>query len=217
LNKNEEDGSPSQYVSHYEIGSNLNRIEKVAKREKLTPSTLFIAAFELALFSFTNQQIFGYSINTSTRNSVEIENSVGLFIEYNYKKAEINPSTNLLAHAKSVASRLTGDILDDTFPGSMLWVMDFKNQLDIKVNWPQIYYNYTEVSEEPNFAESIISKPVIDLAHLDDASVSLGVWWYKTKDSLCTIIQYPTDLYDRSTIQLIMNEYKRLLRGLINS
>ena len=189
------------------------KLVELSRREGVTLFMTLLAAFQTLLHRYTGQPDVVVGLPIAGRNRSELEGLIGLFVNTLVLRGELsgNPSfREVLGRVRKVALEAYAH---QDVPFEKL-VEELRPERDLSRN-PlfQVMFVLQNVPLEPLELKDVTSSPM-DLnrrtAHLD-----LTLYMRETEQGLKATAEYNTDLFDRGTIERMLEHFAVLLESIV--
>ena len=187
----------------------------LARREGVTLFMLLLAAFQTLLHRYTGQKDIVISTSIAGRNRAETEGLIGFFINQLALRADFegNPTFRQLlkrvremtlgayAHQDLPFEKVLEEVRVDRDPSraplaQVLFVL--QNAPDSRLELPGLTLDTIDIADETSKLDLILG--------MADSTNGLG-----------GSLEYNTDLFDASTIQLMVRHFENLLSGIVTN
>lgn len=186
------------------------QLQHLAQREHATMFMLLLAAFQLVLARYSQQQEFVVGSPIANRDRVEIEHLIGFFVNMLLLRCDVQPQLSFREFLAQVRETTLEAYAHQDLPfeqlvevlqpdrgagyGSLFQVMF------VLQNTPKVNYEIADL--QLRFLDTEAHSTKYDLTMtLTETATGLEGWF-----------EYNTDLYDQVTIQRMLGHYQQVLR-----
>ncbi|MEE9372227.1 MAG: amino acid adenylation domain-containing protein [Saprospiraceae bacterium] len=191
-----------------------NKLRILAKNSNTTLFVLLLSAFKVMLYRYTNQEDILIGTPFANRDEVELEKLVGFFNETLVLRSDLSGDPSFTSLVQKVRQTVLDAFSHKDTPFENL-VKHLKPDRYISTN-PlfQGMFLYHKVEPTPSFGDQLM------LEHEPfDFGVSkfdLTLYISEEEDTIKTIFEYSTDLFEPETIERMQAHFKTMLEGIIN-
>ncbi len=187
-----------------------------SKSQKLKPSILFLAIFQILLHKYTHEEDIIIGMPVTVRPLKKFESVMGYCINMVGIRGLITPETRLLEFFKQLQLTQVDALYHSGYPFLRV-VQDLKIQRTSNVS-PlfQIAYAYQNFVEESviddlvSFSNKEFSLEAIEGIYQED-NFDLGLDVFEEKDSFQLHLKYNPDLYREETVERMLEHYCNLI------
>ncbi|WP_419189351.1 amino acid adenylation domain-containing protein [Stieleria marina] len=102
--------APVRHANIAITGQHAKRIQQAAAKQGVTPSMVFLTAFQTVLSRYCGEKDFGILIPSSNRAVVDLEQVVGCYVNPIVYRAQIDPQQTLVAALANTRDHLLADL-----------------------------------------------------------------------------------------------------------
>jgi amino acid adenylation domain-containing protein len=189
----------------------LEGVQELAKREGVTPFTVFLGAFFALLHRYTGQEDLVLGSPTGNRDHAEVEPLVGFFVNMLVLRADASGDPTF----RDFVGRLRGLVQDAFSNGALPFekLVDAVHPVRDPSRSPlfQIAYTFQNASGDP------VELPGLDVdqTFVDPGTSRFDMSWnvFEQPDGLELHIEFNTRLFDPATIDQLIAHYEHVLRA----
>ncbi|WP_436866196.1 non-ribosomal peptide synthase/polyketide synthase [Bacillus fungorum] len=193
----------------------LKALQKVSYQEDATLFMTMLAAFQVVLYRYTNQQDILIGSPIANRQLSEVEELIGLFTNTLVLRTQITENMSFRELLKQVRITALEAYEHQNLPFEKL-VEELQPNRDLSRS-PlfQIMLAYQDFTSQ----EFMMDEVVFEGIDIDNktSKFDLTLFVQETEYGLATTIEYNTDLFDRATIQRMLGHLERLLEQVIQN
>jgi amino acid adenylation domain-containing protein len=191
----------------------LESLKSLGKRESVTLFMTLFAAFETLLYRYTGQEELIVGTPIANRNQVETERLIGFFINTLVLRTHLSGQSGfreLLRHVREVA---LGAYTHQDLPFEKL-VEELQPQRNLdRMPLFQVMFMLQNVPL-PRFEHADLRLSAMEV-YSGATEFDLVMNTIETEEGLLASITYNSDLFDRATVERMLNHYEVLLEGVI--
>jgi len=186
-------------------------LKALSRREGITLFTTLLAAFNVLLYSYTGQEDLFVCTPTANRNRTETKRLIGYFVNLLVLRTDLsgNPSfRELLSRTRKMTS---GAYSHQDLPVRRL--VDCLNLVHVPLS--QVMFVLQNVPSQP------LELPGLTVSSLEidngTADFDLFLSMFESGENLSGVLKYNTDLFDHTTITLMLNQFQLLLESIVEN
>ncbi|WP_420793782.1 amino acid adenylation domain-containing protein [Pseudomonas fontis] len=198
------------------LSADLSRaIRALALREQVTPFMLLLASFQVLLHRYSGQTDVRVGVPNANRNRLETERLIGLFVNTQIFRAQLQPGQTLREVLKSVEHTAQQAQANQDLPFEQL-VEALQPERSLSHN-PlfQVMYNHQSQARQLR----AVTLPGLQAEGLELASTTaqldLTLETYDSPEGFSARFIYATDLFDAATIARMGEHWLNLLEGIV--
>jgi len=187
----------------------VDQLTALARKEGVTLYMVLLAAFQLLLSKYTQQDNFVVGTPIANRNRVEIENLIGFFINSQALRADLSGNPNFIELLKRVRRTCLGAYDNQDLPFETL--VDAM-QPDRDRSRAPIFQVMLVLQNAPQEKLDIfgLTMEIMDIP-MDTAKFDLALVLEQREDGMAARWEYLTDLFSFDTIRQIASHYENIL------
>ena len=191
----------------------VRRLETLGRNRRATPFMVFMAAFKALLWRYTSQEDISIGFPVANRNSRDVENLIGLFINTLVLRTDLSGNPSFHELLDRVRAHCRGALAHQDLPFDKL-VEELQRERDLSRN-PlfQVVFAYQ------NYPPAEFRLPRLKVEYLElestTAKFDLALSLTESDSNWKGFIEYSTDLFDRSTIARMARHFMTLLRSIV--
>ncbi|WP_432402977.1 condensation domain-containing protein [Wukongibacter sp. M2B1] len=199
----------------FDIGSDLvNKIKTYCKQEQVTLFMFLIAAYNILLYRYSNQEDICVGIPIANRQSSELENLMGYFANTLVIRTTIDGDETIEKYLKAVKKLAIEAFQNQDIPFETV-VQNIGSSRDT---------SYSPVFQYA-FALQNAPRKTLDLKNLEvefldtqyqSSKFDMSLSIYEEDSILKGMFEYSTELFRHETIEKLAKHYKNLLRSIIS-
>ncbi|MFS4481478.1 amino acid adenylation domain-containing protein [Hyunsoonleella sp. 2307UL5-6] len=193
-----------------------HKILNTAKTLEVTPFILFLSAYYLLLNTFTNQDDIVIGTPIANRNSSQLENVFGLFIDTIVLRTSIDKSFTLQEFITNVKHVFAEALTHKDIPFDVI-VKSLNIERSLSVN-PlfQTMFVYSSKSQSPSFGEHL---ELINHSNYITKVSKFDITLFVTEahGEISSHFEYATDLFEENTINRFQNYLKLTLEYIVEN
>jgi len=188
-------------------------VNELSRREGVTQFMTLLAAFNVLLHRYTNQDDILIGSPIANRNRIEIESLIGFFVNTLVLRTDLSGSPTF----KELLSRLRdvclGAYAHQDLPFEKL-VEEFHPERDLGRNplFQVMFLLQNAPRHVPTLPRLTVNRVNVD-ASVSKFDLTLGL--AERDGKLIGFFEYRTDLFDRSTIERMAGHFQTLLQGVV--
>ena len=191
----------------------FNTLNSIAKRLNVSPYILFISAFIVLLYKYTNQKEIIIGTPTANRNSMETQDLIGMFVNNMAITATIEDNKKFSEFIYQMKSEILEDIDHQCYPFDLL-----VKKLNISNNGSQnplfdIVFTYQNMEKQ----NIIINNEKATLNEIKNDTAKFNLTLEIQPNNRLINLEYRTDLFKDHTIVSILEHYVFILQQLIKN
>jgi amino acid adenylation domain-containing protein len=195
------------------ISTNLSKaLKQIAHKEGVTLFMVLLAAFQILLYRYSHQEDITVGSLVAGRNRIELENLIGLFINFVALRTDLGGNPNfkeLLQRVRAVSLEAYAN--SDLPFDKLLEYLNFSRSLSYKPLF-QVMFILENTPNHPLEMEGMtgVSQKIDNLQSGMDLTLQLQEY----NDDIRGTLTYSTDLFDRETITRMLNHFQILLEAI---
>lgn len=192
----------------------LSELKKIGQREKVTLFMLLLAAFQMLLAYYSQQDDIVVGTDAANRGQMEVENLIGFFVNQLVLRTDLSGDPSLSELLQRVRQVVLGAYEHQHVPFDQL--VRALNPVRLPDRAP-IFQAKLVLQNVPVLPESsaVTIEPL--LVDAGAAQLDLVLDLTETAAGLRTIWQYNTDLFEASSIERMHRHFSALLQALLTS
>ncbi len=214
-----EEGRNRGAVGHYQIQGELrNQLKKLAREENVTLFMLLLAVFKVLLHKYSGQEDICIGTALANRTQTETENLIGFFVNSLAIRSNLKANESFREFLGSLRKTVLEAYDHQEVPFEDV-VEKISNDRVFKRN-PifQVMFalqNNQSIEDVDIGLENVKLTPE-QYGHTTSIfDITFNI--YETNDGLSLRLEYRTDLFNTSTIQLLLNHYEKLLKSVVDN
>ncbi|MDX1700796.1 MAG: amino acid adenylation domain-containing protein, partial [Melioribacteraceae bacterium] len=180
-----------------------------AKKVNLTPFMLSLAAFNLLLYKYSNQDTVVVGTPIANRNRHEIENLIGFFVNTLAIRTDFSGDDKIFDVLKQIREKTIQAYLYQDLPFEKL-VDEIKPDRDMSLS-PifQVAFVFQNTSSEKLKLPGLTFEPYSYDTKISKYDITLYLEY--RNGSLCGTFEYNSDLFEKATIEKMKDHYINIL------
>jgi amino acid adenylation domain-containing protein/non-ribosomal peptide synthase protein (TIGR01720 family) len=192
-----------------------NRLGAFGKKHEISLFMLLLAAFEVLLFRYTNQESIHIGIPVANRNRKELEELIGLFVNTIVINGKLQSQTTFSDFLNQIKERVLGGYAHQELPFEML-VEELKIVRDLS-HTPLFQVMFAlQTSATKSLKVSNLHFNVLEPEN-GTSKFDLTLFMEDTENGLDAIFEYNTDLFRQNTIKRMADQFGTLLTGILEN
>jgi amino acid adenylation domain-containing protein len=194
-------------------GTLVNSLTELGRKDGATLFMVLLAAFKVLLHRYTNQSDFVIGTPINGRSSPELENSIGFFVNTLALRTDLSGRPSFRELLGRVKQSCLGAYGHQELPFERL-VQELEVKRDLsRTPLFQAMFAYQDTSNrEIHLNDLTLTTMRVDT---EMSRTDLSCWVTQTDDGLSAVMEYSTDLFDRSTIVQVLQHYGNLLEAIV--
>ena len=193
-------------------------VEKLHHMAQETGTTLFmnlLAVFGVLLFRYSHQTDFVVGVPVANRNRPEIEPLIGFFVNTLALRLQMNPRMSYSEFLNTVRQTAMEAVDHQEVPFEK--IVDALNIPRDVSHSPlfQVMFSLNNTTLERQQISDVTVEPL--LVHSGTAKFDLTLEMVERPDGLAGMFEYNVDLFDRQTIEQMVNHFQRILATVLNN
>jgi len=190
-----------------------DELKRLSRQEGVTLFMTLLAAFQILLHRYTDQDDIIVGCPIANRNRLEIEGLIGFFVNTLVLHTDIAGNPSFKEILKQVREETQGAYDHQDLPFEKV-VEELRPERDLSRN-PlfQVMFVFQNVPRTP------LELPGVKLTQLEvdpgTAMFELSLYMWEDTDGLCGFIEFNTDLFDTATIDRLAGHFQILLEGIV--
>ncbi|MDH3990350.1 MAG: amino acid adenylation domain-containing protein, partial [Gammaproteobacteria bacterium] len=183
------------------------------RKDGATLFMVLLAAFKVLLHRYTNQSDFVIGTPINGRSSPELEDSIGFFVNTLALRTDLSGRPSFRELLGRVKQSCLGAYGHQELPFERL-VQELEVKRDLsRTPLFQAMFAYQDTSNrEIHLNDLTLTTMRVDT---EMSRTDLSCWVTQTDDGLSAVMEYSTDLFDRSTIVQVLQHYGNLLETIV--
>jgi amino acid adenylation domain-containing protein len=211
---------------------------ELARREKVTPFVLMLAAFQAFIYRYSGQRDILVGCPTAGRNRKEFEPLVGFFINPVVIRRQLDPESSFRAFMHDVSTAVVEGLAHQDFPFPLL-VERLQVPRDpgrspifqVAFSWDRPRMDFADGRPSTPETDQLSSNPSTALRRSGENSTALGLRPFSlsqagaafdlslmilhSRDTLTATMQYNSSLFDGDTIRRMAADFESLVRSAV--
>jgi amino acid adenylation domain-containing protein len=197
-----------------QLSARLTRqLQALSQQEEVTLFMTLLAAFQVLLHRYTGQTDIVVGSPIANRTREEIEGLIGFFVNTLVLRTDLSGDPSFREALARVRRVAVGAYGRQDLPFEKL-VEELQPERDLSRNplfQVMIQLHTGGAANQPGAGASL---PLWDIQR-DTAILDLAVHFHDGADGLTGRVEYSTDLFERSTIQRLLDHFQILLEGIV--
>jgi amino acid adenylation domain-containing protein len=190
----------------------LAKLKKISATEGATLFMTLLAAYQALLFRYTGQEDIVVGTPIANRTRTEIEELIGFFVNTLVMRTSVSGRPSFRELLQRVRTTALGAYAHQNLPFEKL-VEVLQPERDLTRT--PVFQIWFALQNAPRLEFNL---PGLDLRLLDvhngTSKFDLGLFTVEKPDGLHCMVEYSTDLFDRSTIQRFIEHFRMMLEGI---
>jgi len=190
----------------------LSKLKEVSAGEGATLFMTLLAAYQALLFRYTGQEDVVVGTPIANRTRAEIEELIGFFVNTLVMRTSVAGSPTFREVLQRVRTTALGAYAHQNLPFEKL-VEVLQPERDLTRT--PVFQIWFALQNAPRLEFNL---PGLELHLLDvhngTSKFDLGLFTVEKPDGLHCMVEYSTDLFDRSTIQRFIEHFRMMLEGI---
>lgn len=188
-------------------------LKEFSRREGVTLSMTLLAAFEVLLYRYTGQEDVLIGTTIANRNRAETENLIGFFVNTLLLRTDLSGSPSFLELLKRVREVALGAYANQDLPFEIL-VDELQRTRDLSRS-PlfQVMFDLRDARAQVKSLPALAISPVA--VENWTAKFDLTLNLREHQQGLTASMEYNTDLFDKATIERMLNHFQVLIEGIV--
>lgn len=203
---------------HCEMPSTLSKaLLSLASREGVTPFVLLLTAFHVLLHRYSGQADIRIGVPVANRNRVEIESLLGLFVNTQVFKADIDSEmrfSDLLNQVKRTA--MDAQVFQELPFEQLVEALQPRRSLNLNPLFQAMFNFQIESGAQLSLAQLPGLRVETLTVETHTSAIDLTLDVFETAVGLSAAFTYATDLFDASTIECMARHWLNLLKAIIS-
>ncbi|HGY55115.1 MAG TPA: amino acid adenylation domain-containing protein [Caldithrix abyssi] len=203
------------YITFPIDGKLTEHLQELARKEDVTPFMILLAAFDILLAKYSGQEDIPVGTPVANRNRSETENMIGFFVNTLVLRADLSGNPSFTALLKQVKEATLGALAHQDVPFETL-VEALQPERDM--SHPPLFQVMFVLNNAP-VAELELPGLRFELMEIENKTAKFEIILNITerKDGLSGKLEFNTDLYNRETMQRLIEHYLRLLEAAVKN
>lgn len=205
----------------------IEKLKKLAKKNRITPFILYLAAFQTFLYRYTGQKDFFIASPSAGRNHKDFPEVVGYFVNLFMVPSDTSEDISFLQLLKKLRQTIKEVRKHQDYPFSVLTKkLNLGRNMD-QSSFPQVMFSWEAPNSFINRDQPLVTlneegKEVWDMGAfklellkktmMDDVDLSLRV--IEVQDQISLQFAYNPEIFERETIQRMCSNFKSLLKNI---
>lgn len=193
-----------------------NDIKDISKDMNTTVFNVLLAAFNILIYRYTNQQDISIGTSVSNRDTVDAKHTVGYYINTLVLRNKLNPEQNFeeILHDITINTMKSLENMDVPFEEVVRFINP-ERMLSKQSPLFNIMFNYHQFHKSGQLSESIIwEEKELDIA---SSKFDITLNLYNTNNIIEGEFIFKTSCYDIAFIKQLSNCYVKLLSSIIEN
>ncbi|MCG3148788.1 MAG: D-alanine--poly(phosphoribitol) ligase subunit 1 [Verrucomicrobiae bacterium] len=191
----------------------LAGLQELSRREKASLFMTLLAAFQVLLHRYTQQEDILVGTPVACRNRPEVENLIGCFVNTAVIRGKLTGATTFREVLASAREATFGALANQEFPLELL-VKELQPERDLAYA-PLFQVMFVANNYEESLREMAGLKLTPVEAVAPAAPVDLTLYFEAIKDGLAIQLEFNTDLFEPASIGRMFGHYRTLLEGIV--
>ena len=203
------------YITFPIDGKLTEHLQELARKEDVTLFMILLAAFDILLAKYSGQEDIPVGTPVANRNRSETENMIGFFVNTLVLRADLSGNPSFTALLKQVKEATLGALAHQDVPFETL-VEALQPERDM--SHPPLFQVMFVLNNAP-VAELELPGLRFELMEIENKTAKFEIILNITerKDGLSGKLEFNTDLYNRETMQRLIEHYLRLLEAAVKN
>jgi amino acid adenylation domain-containing protein len=205
----------------FSLGQALSqKVKSLSREEGVSLFTTLLACFKVLLFRYSGQTDVAVGTFKHGRTRGELESLVGMFVNTLVLRTDFSGDPSFLELLQDVRKTCKGAFTHEELPFDLL-VDELQPERQVGRN-PlfQVSINYHASVVAPDFPDLTVSQFTVgrfgsSQLRNDTAKFDLELTWYDSEHEVEGLIEYSTDLFDRSTIRRVIAHLRMLIEAIV--
>jgi amino acid adenylation domain-containing protein len=188
----------------------IDDVQALAAAEKVSPHAVYLAAFLVLLHRYTGQDDLVIGSPTANRGRVEVEPLIGFFVNMLVLRTDVSGDPSV----RELIARVHAVVQDAIAHGELPFekVVDAVRPPRDPARSPlfQISFGLPNSAEPPQLPGV---RAVAEHFDLDSSRFDMSWNLHEEPEALGVQVEYNTELFDRQSIETLMNSYEQILRA----
>ncbi len=190
----------------------VDKLTGVGRQDGATLFMVLLAAFNVLLHRYTNQEDFIVGTPINGRNRPEFEQAIGFYVNTLALRTDVSGDPTFRELLARVRQCCIGAYSHQDLPFEKL-VQELQSNRDLsRTPLFQALFAFQDVANRSFEAADLTWKTM--RVENQVARTDLSFWLTQTDKGITAAMEYSTDLFDRSTIARLLEHYRNLLEGL---
>ena len=198
----------------------LNKVKNLSRRKEATPFMVMLSILKVLLHFYTTEEEISIATLVANRNRTEFESLIGLFTNTLILCTDLSgdptfPELLLRVRETTLDAHTNADIpfekiIQDLEKDSKVKRSSFAQVMFILQNTPQEDLSLPNLKIQPYDSEQVLSDPNLAVTTFD-----LTLILSEKSEGLTLSMHYKSELFERSTIQKILEDFQQLTEFII--
>ncbi|MEM1393272.1 MAG: amino acid adenylation domain-containing protein [Cyanobacteria bacterium P01_H01_bin.150] len=192
-----------------------NALRQLSQREDSTLFMSLLAAFNILLYRYTNQEDILIGSPIANRNRAELEGMLGLFVNTLVLRNNLNGNPSFCELLHRVREVTLDAYAHQDLPFEML-VEELQPERDLSRN---PFYEVMFVLQNTPIDLHEVSGLTFRTLEFDSGTAQLDIFlsMSESEDGLTGCLEYNTDIFDSTTISQFINNFQTLLENIVEN
>jgi len=191
------------------------KLVNIGSKITATPFMIYLTILEALLYRFSNQDDFGIGTVSTGRDAPELKSLIGFFVNTIVLRAELNEEISFEELLEEVRKQTIESFDHQILPFDKIVDNVVKEKNITHSPLFQVMYDYQEAPLK-NLKLSNISLELVD-QEISSAKFDLVFIIEDLTDNLKISLEYNTDIFNKSTIDSLINTIPNLIRGIVEN
>ena len=195
----------------------VQALDTFCQREGLTPFVVALAAWQLLLARYSNQNDFTVGVPNANRNSHESQELVGFFVSSQVYRARIDSTRSALDFLRDLRAQSLAALEHADYPLELILDQLQRPGAQGASALFQVLFNWRTGSSSPSAPN--LGQLTLEFLSTGDnqAKFDLSLDVDYSQQQLLATFEYSRDLYRAETIERMAGHWQNLLRGLVET
>ncbi|MBD2775781.1 non-ribosomal peptide synthetase [Iningainema tapete] len=191
-------------------------LKALSAKEGVTLFTLLLAAFQVLLHRYTNQDDIVVGTDIANRNRVETEGLIGFLINTLVLRTNLSSDLTFRELLNQVRSVTLGAYAHQDVPfEKLVEVLNPKRNISQMMPLFQVKFDFQQAQVEPLELSGLTVSPLPFTLKATRFELRFNLW--DTEPGLAGQVEYSTDLFDAATITRMVAHYQTLLEAIVTN
>ena len=200
---------------HFHISSEkVSRLQEISKFHKISMFSILFGCFNILLSFYKNNNNIVVGVPHANRNKLNIENTIGYFVNILPILTSFSDSQDLLSIFKSIQKNTRQDFSHHNVPFEVL--VDTLNPIRNSFMNPLFQILFTFLNNNKEYLSLKETNSKQELIRKTSSQFDLSLDFTLTNNQLQGFFEFSTDLFHDSTIILMIKRFKLILNKFID-